>query len=95
MVGGILVDHYGYHVTFLVTASMHTMSVLVRTPLLLLVPSDAELSNDESEDDSGRKRESEYESLAGGQYAEAETSRREVTTDAASPREGGREPLLG
>merc|ERR1711924_303673 len=35
MVGGILVDKFGYHVTFFVTAGMHLTSVLIRTPLLL------------------------------------------------------------
>ena len=38
MVGGLLVDRFGYHSTFLITAGMHTVSVLLRTPLLLLVP---------------------------------------------------------
>jgi len=40
MVGGWVVKNYSYHVCFLATCCMHTTSVLLRTPLLLLVPND-------------------------------------------------------
>ena len=38
MVGGWLVSSYGYHICFLATSCLHTTSVLVRIPLLFLVP---------------------------------------------------------
>jgi hypothetical protein len=85
MVGGILVEHYGYHVTFLVTASMHITSVLLRTPLLLLVPTDLEVADQESEEeDSAGRAESAYHRLSENTHRDqALNSRSTCNTDDA------------
>ena len=37
MLGGLLIDRFGYEATFLITASLQGLSILCLTPLCLLV----------------------------------------------------------